>query len=139
MVLGAFFLVAWFARRANPQATAVLPKDVVETLGRSSMGNRQYLQLVRLGNKLLLLSVSPHGTETLTEVTTADEVERLTALCQQHQPGSVTTTFRSILAQLGNEPAAPGFLGDAETDEVEEANVTRGRRSRLRAREEDHD
>ena len=139
MVLGVFFLVAWFARPANPKATTVLPKEVVETLGRTSMGNRQYLQLVRLGNKLLLLSVSPHSTETLTEVTTAEEVERLTALCQQHQPGSVTTTFRSILAQLGNEPTAPGFLGADDADELELANTAHGRRPRLRVREEDHD
>lgn len=139
MVLGAFFLVAWFARRANPQTTATLPKEVVESLGRTSMGNRQYLQLVRIGNKLLLLAISSQGVETLTEITTPEEVERLTGLCQQHQPGSVTTTFRNILAQLGNEPTSPGFLGDAQADDGERARPANARRVRVRAREVDHD
>lgn len=136
VVLGAFFLVVWCARRANPHASAVLPKEVVETLGRTSIGNRQYLQLVRVGSKLLLLSITPHGTETLTEITSNDEVERLTGLCQQHQPGSVTTTFRNILAQLGNEPTTPGFLGDSQADELAIASSSGRRRSRLRLAEE---
>ncbi len=112
VVVGLFLLVAWFARRVNPKATAMLPKEVIELMGRAPLSGRQQMHLVRLGNKLLLLSVTPNGAETLTEITDRDEVDRLCGICQQNQPGSISATFRQVLSQLSNEPAPPGFLGD---------------------------
>ncbi len=105
IVLGLFFLVVWFTRRALPKAATSLPNEVVEVLGRTPLGNRQMMQVVRFGNKLLLLSVTTAGAETLSEISDAAEIDRITALCQQSRPDSISSTFRHVLAQFNNEPA----------------------------------
>lgn len=102
IVLGLFVLVVWVTRRTRPKGSMSLPKEVVQVLGRVPLAARQQLHLVRLGNKLLLLSVTANGSETLSEITDVDEVERLAGICQQNQPGSITATFRQVLLQLGS-------------------------------------
>lgn len=97
VVVGLFLLVMWCSRRAQPKGMNVLPKEVVEVLGRATLAGRQTLNLVRVGNKLILLSAAPGTAETLTEITDPIEVDRLCGLCQQHQPGSITATFRQVL------------------------------------------
>jgi flagellar biogenesis protein FliO len=73
-------------------------------MGRSPLASRHNLQLIRLGRKLLLVSVTPDRAETLAEVTDPEEVDHLSALCRQSQPGSISTTFRQVLNQLGSQP-----------------------------------
>lgn len=110
VVLASFFVFVWATRRSSPQGLAALPTEVVESLGRAPLAGRQQMQLIRLGNRLLLLSVTPQGAETLAEVTDVDEVNRLAGLCQQGSAGSVTNTFRQVLTQFSAEPSASGFV-----------------------------
>jgi flagellar biogenesis protein FliO len=100
VVLGLFLLVAWGVKRAMPGRSGLLPSEVVEVLGRASLGARQQVHLVRCGSKLLLVSATPGGMETLTEIAEPDEVQRLAALCRQTQPGSTTAAFRQVFQQL---------------------------------------
>jgi flagellar biogenesis protein FliO len=69
------------------------------------------MQLVRIGNKLLLVTLSSTDAQTLTEITDPTEVEHLTALCRRGQPASASAAFKQTLAQLASEPAAAGFVG----------------------------
>ena len=110
-VLGLFLVIAWCSRRFTPGGSAILPKEAVELLGRTSLAARQQAHLVRIGNKLLLVAISPAGAETLTEITAPTEVEHLTALCRRGGPSSSTVAFRQALTELANEPAPPGFVG----------------------------
>ena len=110
VVLGMFCLLVWIVKRSSPKSAAILPKEVVEVFGRTALSQRQYAHVVRFGSKLLLVSVSPSGVESLAEISDMAEVERLVGLCQESQPGSVTQTFRQIFSQLSNEPARPGFV-----------------------------
>ncbi len=121
VVLGVFFLVAWGLRRASPRAAGILPGEVFETLGRAPMDGRQQVHLLRCGNKLLLVSVTPAGAETLTEITDPMEVDRLAGLCQQANPNSSTAAFRQVFGQFAprrGEPKpdslGPDSLGDAQ-------------------------
>jgi hypothetical protein len=89
------------------------------------------MQLIRLGNKLILLSVTPSGAETLTEITDIDEVNRLAGLCQQGRSGSISATFRQVLSQYADEPAPGGFVGDPSLSQADVANRSpRGKRRR---------
>jgi flagellar biogenesis protein FliO len=101
IVLGLFLAVAWALRRTAPKGTMLLPGEVVEVLGRAPLAGRQQMHLLRCGNKLLLVSVTPAGAETLTEVTEPAEVDRLAGLCRQAHPRSATTAFRQIFQQFG--------------------------------------
>jgi len=105
VVLGVFGAVVWTMRRGMPKATQRLPSTVVEVLGQTQLAYRQNLQLIRLGSKLLLVSVTAGGAETLGEVTDPTEVERLTALCQGTRGGQPAATFRDVLQQVRTRAA----------------------------------
>ena len=109
LVVGLFLIVAFLVRRTTPPANAALPDEVVEVLGRAPLANRQHVHLLRCGNKLLLVCVTPNGTETLTEITDAAEVDRLAALCRQNNNGSATANFRQVFQQFTwvNDPSEP--------------------------------
>ena len=111
IVIGAFLLLVWFSRKTLPRAASSLPSEAVEILGKSTLAGRQQLQLLRVGNKLILVHVTTTGAEALTEITDPAEVERLSALCSQSQAGSITATFRQVLQQFGNERTHEGFVG----------------------------
>lgn len=110
IVIGLFLAFAWLTKRAAPKSMLALPGEVVEVLGRAPLNAKQQMQLVRLGNRLLLLAMSTDSAETLAEISDPSEVERLTAICRQNAPGSVTETFRQVLSELGNTPARGGFV-----------------------------
>jgi len=105
-VLGLFLLSAWGLRRLAPAGMTALPGEVFEVLGRAPLGSRQQVHLLRCGKKLLLVSISATGTQTLTEVTDPPEVDRLSGFCEQARPNSATATFRQVLGQLGGGQAA---------------------------------
>ncbi|HAY80545.1 MAG TPA: flagellar biosynthetic protein FliO [Planctomycetaceae bacterium] len=101
IVLGLFFGVVWLSRRALPKHAGGLSSEIVEVLGRTPMGNRQSLQLIRLGNRILLVSVTATGANTLTEVTDPHEVRELLQHCNGGTTGSTSNSFRDVLLQLG--------------------------------------
>jgi flagellar biogenesis protein FliO len=118
IVLGLFFFVVWLSRRAFPKASASLSSDVLEILGRAPLASRHHLQLIRLGHRLLLVSVTADKAETLTEIIDPDEVNHLTSLCRQQQPGSITDSFRQVLHQLGSPTGTSGQQARASLDEL---------------------
>ncbi|MEN6459397.1 MAG: flagellar biosynthetic protein FliO [Thermoguttaceae bacterium] len=81
VVLGVFFVVVWLLRRTMPGGHGLLPAEAFAVLGRAPLANRQQVQLIRCGNKLLLVCVSGVGAETLTEITDPSEVQRLVDAC----------------------------------------------------------
>jgi len=116
VVLGVFFVVAWGLRRVAPAASTALPGEVFEILGRASTTGRQQVQLLRCGNKLLLVSVTQSGAETLTEITDPVEVDRLAGLCRQAQPNSTTAAFRQVFEQFAPRRPASGAVSDGASD-----------------------
>lgn len=105
VVSGLFLLLIWFQRRTSVGRSAFLPGEVVQTLGRVPLAGRQEMHLVRVGNKLLLLAVTANSAETLTEITDPAEIARLSGICQQNEPGSISASFREILGQLQRQPS----------------------------------
>jgi len=112
VVLGIFFLCAALVRRGAKKSNARLPEEAVSVLGRVPLAARQFAELIRVGNKLVLVSVTPHGAEPLTEITDPAEIDRLVGLCRQGQKGSSTAEFDQIFRKLADESAPSGFLGN---------------------------
>jgi hypothetical protein len=71
---------------------------------------RQFAELLRVGNKLVLVAMTPGGPATITEVTDPVEVDRLVGLCQQFDPQSTTKAFEQVFQQFSSEPTSGGFL-----------------------------
>ncbi|MBL8828299.1 MAG: flagellar biosynthetic protein FliO [Planctomycetaceae bacterium] len=103
VVVGLFFGTIWIIKRTLPTPAPRLPAEVVEVLGSTPLAGRQNAHLVRLGNKLLLVSVFPSGAETLTEITDPLEVDRIAGICKSQQPQSSSASFRTLLDQIGRE------------------------------------
>lgn len=99
-VLGVFFLLVWVMRRAAPPGPAALPGEAFEVLGRAPLAHRQQVHLLRCGSKLLLVSLTPSGAETLTEITDPSEVERLAESCRRAKTHGGTAVFRRVFEQL---------------------------------------
>jgi flagellar motor switch/type III secretory pathway protein FliN len=105
----------WLKTR-SPESTKRLPTEAFEVLGRQAVDARTTVLLARSGTKLLLLSLSPHGLRTLTEVTDPVEVDCLAGLCRatkREQP--LVETFRSLLRKPAGTNAAPRASSDATT------------------------
>ena len=118
MVVGLFLLCAWALRRGVRSSSAVLPGEVVSVLGRVPLAARQFAQLLRVGNKLVLVSITPSGAETLAEVTDPSEVDRLLGICQQHDPKSTTREFEQVFRQLAGKKTPDAFIErDAPVDQ----------------------
>ncbi len=103
IVLGLFLMSAWLLKRGAPRPTSPLPKEVVSVLGRSQLASRQFVQLVRVGNKLVLVALTPDGATPITEVTEPVEVDRLLGLCMRNHTHSTTAEFQQVLKQLSRE------------------------------------
>ncbi|PHR97927.1 MAG: hypothetical protein COA78_26760 [Blastopirellula sp.] len=109
VVVGLFLIVAWVGKKNMPRSMMRLPTEVVQVLGKAQLSGKQQLQLVRVGQRLILLSVTPHGAETLTEITDPKEVESLMVQCKLESTGSASVNFNKVLHDMGNQPAR-GFL-----------------------------
>ena len=129
VVLTSFFALTWFLRRAKPSASAKLPEEAVEILGRLPLEGRQQIQLVRFGRKLLLWVVTPNSVQTLSEITDPDDVDQLMEFCEASKRGSLSDSFRQVLNELGNEPTNRGFLADRSLEEIIDPPANRRRSS----------
>ena len=77
---------AYLLRRQGRRFAGLLPGGVIQVLGRRYIDQRNCLQLIRCGSKILVLTSSAtQGLTTLSEITDPLEVELLTRQCL---PGS---------------------------------------------------
>jgi flagellar biogenesis protein FliO len=112
IVLGLFFVCVWGLRRGTRKSVTMLPSTVVNVLGRVSLAPKRFAELLRVGNKLVLVVQTPNGLRPLTEVTDPAEVDRLLGLCQQSGPHSTSQEFEQMFRELASDRAPAGFLGD---------------------------
>lgn len=111
VVVGLFFVCMWLLRRGSgAKHLGMLPNDAFVVLGRAPLTPQSFAQLLRIGNKLVLVAVSADGIHPLTEVIDPLEVDRLTAVCSSGKGHGPAAEFQQVLAQLAREPAR-GFLG----------------------------
>ncbi|MDR3108365.1 MAG: flagellar biosynthetic protein FliO, partial [Planctomycetaceae bacterium] len=97
LVLGLFFLFAFIMKRASPKSNAQLPKELAEHLGRVSLTQKVQLHLLRIGDRLILLSVTADGATPISEITDRDEVVRLLGYCRKYDKNSSTASFHQML------------------------------------------
>jgi flagellar biogenesis protein FliO len=111
IVVGLFFICMWLLRRSSgAKHSGALPSEAFAVLGRAPLTPQSFAQLLRIGNKLVLVAVSADGIQPLTEVIDPLEVDRLTAVCSSGKGHGPAAEFQQVLAQLAREPAR-GFLG----------------------------
>ena len=103
IVIAAFFILAIFLRKVSPQSGRVLPKEAFECLGRYFLTQKHQVQLLRVGSRIVLVSVLPDGVRTLAEITDPDEAVALLGLCRRLDTNSATEMFRKTVASMSEE------------------------------------
>jgi len=99
IVIGLILSFAYAFRKHIPLATKILPPDIVEVLGRRFIDQRNCVQLIRCGNRILIVAHSPtHGLQTLGEITDPVEVDALAGRCKQTETASTTSRFEELVA-----------------------------------------
>ncbi len=103
LVVGLIVVGARWLKSRSPVATRGLPAEVFEMLGRKAIDARTSVVLARCGSRLLLLSQSPHGLQTLAEITDPVEIDCLAGLCRSTQRDqTLAETFRAMLHRPTN-------------------------------------
>ncbi|EMI22161.1 flagellar protein [Rhodopirellula maiorica SM1] len=109
VVLGLFAGFVWLTRRFSTggSANGVIPKDVVQNLGSTSIDSRTKVSMIRCGNRIIVVAQTATGIHPLSEITDLNEVQQLTASCI----GESKRNFASTLREFEKEPAEKGFAG----------------------------
>ncbi len=121
-VVGLIVVGARWLKSRGPTATRGLPAEVFEVLGRNAIDPRTSVVLARCGSRLLVLSLSPHGLSTLTEITDPVEIDCLAGLCRATQRDqSLVETFRSMLHKpAGSKPVTSQITMSTSANELDE-------------------
>lgn len=97
-VVGLIVVGTRWLKARSPAAARGLHAEVFEVLGRKAIDPRTSIVLARCGSRLLVLSQSPHGLQTLTEITDPVEIDCLAGLCRATQRDqTLVDTFRALL------------------------------------------
>ena len=85
-VTALFACFAYWIRRNRGQKNPGIAAEAWEILGHGNLGAKHGVQLVRLGNRLLLLGYSSHAVHTLAEINDPEEVRHLRSICKTNRP-----------------------------------------------------
>jgi flagellar biogenesis protein FliO len=102
-IVGCLLLIGYWLRPylGAPRGLSI---DALELLGRRVIDQKVAIHLVRCGSRVLVLSVSPEGARTLSEITEPDEVRRLIDAC--HGPADIRPM--SVTANMSRGPGGGG-------------------------------
>ena len=103
IVIAAFFLLAVLLRKVSPKGNRPLPKEAFECLGRYFLTQKHQLQVLRMGNRIVLVSVMPDSVSTLAEMTDPDETVAFLGLCRRLDENSATEMFRKTIANMSED------------------------------------
>ncbi|GIK51960.1 MAG: hypothetical protein BroJett014_09330 [Planctomycetota bacterium] len=104
LLFGAF---VYFARR-NPAMRKMLgTSDMVRVLSRAHLGGKHALLVVKVGDRVLVLGSGAEGLRTLSEISDATEVSRLTAESQPANRQSFKEALKQSLTQPEDDSSQP--------------------------------
>ncbi|MFK8113037.1 MAG: FliO/MopB family protein [Rubripirellula sp.] len=114
VVLGLFAGLVWLTRKYGSRTLGVgaIPKDVLQSLGSTQIDSRTRISMLRCGSRILVVSQTTNGMQTLAEVTDPEEVRELTAACL----GDSKKMFANTLESIERERPDDGFAGTAAVD-----------------------
>ena len=139
VVLAIVFGIRWVLRRGGVVSPSVSSGSVVEILSRTTVAPRSHVVLMRVGQRVLVVSDSSAGMRTLASVHDAEEVAELLGAIDSAKPASMSQNFGSVMKKLSGQWS--GEEADFEEAPVLEADGTdatvdsaQGALSRVRGR-----
>ncbi len=107
IVLGLLMGIVWLIKRNGALQPGPQHAPLVEVMGSYRIGPRNEVSVVRFGSKLLAVSVSANGTETLAELDDPQEVSHLIELCGSTNPATVPWRLRQAIDNLAADSHSP--------------------------------
>ena len=106
IVLGAFMVLLWVTKKIQGPSKSIMSKQTLEVLGQKQINKIHSLHLIRLGQRILLISVSDSSVTCLSEINDPVEVAQLLNTNSQAGDSSELpqSTFKRIFAQYEQNP-----------------------------------
>jgi len=104
-------------RKHAPKLSGGIPPEALEVLGKRTVDRGQFIYLVRLGSRILIIGSSPAGLQTLGEVTDPVEIDYLAGLCRpREQSSAVAQGFLALFNRRTDGGQTPSQFGDEPSD-----------------------
>ncbi|MDR2169874.1 MAG: hypothetical protein LBP59_07025 [Planctomycetaceae bacterium] len=100
IVISAFLLFALVFKKISPNSVQNLPKEVFENLGKTSLSQKLQVYLLRLGNRLILVSATNDTLTPITEISDPDEVVAVLGMCRQLNNNAINKFHKNLESQL---------------------------------------
>lgn len=106
VVLGAFMVLLWVTKKIQGPSQSIMSKQTLEVLGQKQINKIHSLHLIRLGQRILLISASDSSVTCLSEINDPVEVAQLLETNSQAGESSELprSTFKRIFAQYEQNP-----------------------------------
>ena len=124
-VLAIFYAFTIFAKRNGAKVSSKLPADIIQVLGTMPIDAKRKFQLVRLGSKLLLLSVTEKSVQTVSEITDPVEVEYFVSRLQKGKTAEAFNSMRQMMAQIRQQKRALRMYPSQIPPDFEEESTDR--------------
>ncbi|MDR1483707.1 MAG: hypothetical protein LBT09_02670 [Planctomycetaceae bacterium] len=102
IVISVFLIFTFLFRKISPNAVQNLPKEVFENLGKTFLSQKLQVHLLRLGNRLILVSAANDTLTPIAEITDPDEVVAVLGMCRQLNNDSINKFHQNLSAQLNS-------------------------------------
>ncbi len=97
VVIGLIYFVRFGLARLWGRTTAIRAGSVIQVLSRTSLGQRNQVLLLQLGQRILVVGDSSGRLQTLSEISDPQEVASLLATIDSSKPNSLTRSFSDLL------------------------------------------
>lgn len=136
VVISLIFAMRLVMNKLSGRAVMGGRTGIVEVLSRTSISPRNQIMLLRLGQRIIVVSEGPNGVRTLANLDDPDEVAGLLTTINSSKPGSITQSFNQLLNRADTEMDNPaGFTAEHGGDEDEHlVDKTRNELSSLLSR-----
>lgn len=125
IVLAIVFGIRWILKRGGVVSPSVSSSSVVEVLSRTTVAPRSHVILMRVGQRILVVSDSSAGMRTLASVHEAEEVADLLGAVDASKATSMSQNFGSVMKKLS------GQWSDEEDSLDEPSELDEERRNRV--------
>ncbi|MAX25502.1 MAG: hypothetical protein CMJ19_13460 [Phycisphaeraceae bacterium] len=120
VVIGLIFAMRMGMNKLSGRPVMGGRSGIVEVLSRTSLSPRNQVMLLRLGQRIIVVSEGPAGVRTLANVDDPDEVAGLLTSISASKPGSISQSFNQLLNRADTEMDNPsGFAREHGGDDDE--------------------
>ncbi len=105
LIVGGFLVIVFVLK--GKKKTVESKPDLIEVLYRTSLTPKQQIQMVRWGERLLLIAISASNVETLAEISDPAEVHRILLLCDKPESTAMESVFQNLLRAKSGAESSP--------------------------------